>query len=97
MGLNNAGQVTGAAYTAGNLAVRAFLWNGTTVQDLGTLGGSSVGGGINNSGHVVGDSGGSAFLWDGTTMINLHTMLTNGAGWHLGEARGINDAGQMVG
>ena len=37
--INASGQVTGHADTAGG-AAHAFLWDGTTMLDLGTLGGS---------------------------------------------------------
>jgi len=32
--------VTGWATTAGDASSHAFLWNGSTMQDLGTLGGT---------------------------------------------------------
>ena len=52
--INDSGQVTGIAVTAGNEA-HAFLWDGTTMLDLGTLGGSfSRGVAINDSGQVTG-------------------------------------------
>ena len=38
--INDSGQVTGFADTADVLRPHAFLWDGTTMQDLGTLGGS---------------------------------------------------------
>ena len=59
--------------------VHAFLWDGTRMLDLGTLGGSSSQGvAINASGQVTGFAdgrwGGHAFLWDGTTMVDLGTL-----------------------
>ena len=63
------------------MASHAFLWDGTTMQDLGTLGGSYSGGlAINASGQVTGiattasDAVTHAFLWDGTTMQDLGTL-----------------------
>jgi probable HAF family extracellular repeat protein len=79
-------------------ARHAFLWDGTTLQDLGTLGGTFSGGSaINASGQVTGTSetmGGEshAFLWDGTTMQDLGTL---GGGRSSGDD--INDAGQVTG
>ena len=39
-GINDAGQVTGYAYLAGNSTEHAFLYSGGSLQDLGTLGGT---------------------------------------------------------
>ena len=53
--INDSGQVTGCADTAGDGTVHAFLWDGTTMLDLGTLGGTfSDGVAINASGQVTG-------------------------------------------
>src|SRR5579864_2292451 len=50
--MNQAGQITGISY---DLGVHAFLYSGTTLTDLGTLGGStSEGNWINSSGQIVG-------------------------------------------
>jgi hypothetical protein len=38
-----------------------------------------------------------ATLWQGGVPIDLNTRLVNGTGWHLIQARGINEAGQIVG
>lgn len=69
LAINNSGQVTGYAATAGN-ATHAFRWTASGgMQDLGTLGGTfSSGVAINNSGRVTGpaDTAGGAthaFLW----------------------------------
>ena len=68
--------MTGSSNTADG-ATHAFLWDGTRMQDLGTLGGtSSVGHAINDSGQVTGfadtaDGDPHAFLWDGTTMQQI--------------------------
>ena len=40
--INDSGQVTGTADTADGAADHAFLWDGTTMQDLGTLGGERL-------------------------------------------------------
>jgi probable HAF family extracellular repeat protein len=112
LGINAAGQVTGTSYVPGNNGpfppstgpTHAFLWNGATMQDLGTLpGGSasngSVGHGINDAGEVTGDSFTTtfgppdhAFLWNGTTLQDLGTL---GGRDSIGFA--INNAGEVTG
>ena len=58
----------------------AFLYNGLTMVNLGTLGGrSSFGTGINNRGEVTGasDNGAGlqhAFLYNGKTMLDLGVL-----------------------
>ena len=42
LGVNNAGQVVGYAYTAGDADYHAFLWSPFTgMLDIGTLGGTA--------------------------------------------------------
>ena len=55
-GINNAGQVTGYATTAGDAAAHAFLYSGGKMIDLGSLGGTSEGLALNNAGQVVGEA-----------------------------------------
>src|SRR5688572_21563339 len=54
--LNEAGQVVGYAYTAGNAGAHAFVWDSAGgMTDLGTLGGfESLPQAINEAGQVVG-------------------------------------------
>lgn len=110
MGINDNGQVVGGSYLTGNPTydagfpsespiTHAFLYDGTTMHDLGTLGGnSSTSYDINNNGQVVGASfitDGSAmhaFLYEGTTMEDLGTLGGSNS-W----AYGINNYGQVVG
>ncbi len=94
--INNAGQVAGYGFTSDG-ALHAMVWNGASVTDLGTLGGSfSMANGINDAGQIVGESltadGSShATLWNGTTTTDL------GASGTMSSARAINNAGQVVG
>lgn len=76
---NNRGWVTGNSVTADGYT-HAFLKDGSTLQDLGTLAGMdrSSGKDINNRGWVVGSSSNysyplnvTAFLYDGNTMLDL--------------------------
>lgn len=107
--INDNGWVTGRTSTSetinGHPISHAFLYDGNTMHDLGTLGvrsdgsGNSVGYGINASGHVVGSSyGGGAFLYKNNTMFNLCTLVDCvSAGWISLLANGINDNGDIVG
>lgn len=104
--INNAGQVVGYSYTAGNAATHAFLYQNGTMTDLGTLGGTfSFASDINDAGQVVGgaelaeDADGNiaqhAFLYQNGIMTDLGSLAT----WAFTEdwASGINDAGQVAG
>jgi probable HAF family extracellular repeat protein len=103
--VNNAGHVVGESGTGSNR--RAFLYDGS-MKNLGTLGGSYSGAyGINTAGQVVGQSWTStgatrAFRWTDTNTNGLADpgeMIDLGAlpGAASSHARGINDAGQVVG
>lgn len=98
-GINNAGQVVGSAYLAGDNATHAFLSAGNGLQDLGTLGGSySEARDVNNFGlvtgyaYITGDTGYDAFVYSGGSMHSLGTL-----GGNYSEGYAINDAGQVAG
>ena len=105
--LNNSGEAVGYSTTAAATTCpfssvdpncHAFLWDGTTMHDLGTLGGTfSAARGISANGAVVGWSTIAtgeyhAFFWDGTTMQDLGTL---GGPYSIAEA--VNGAGHVVG
>lgn len=91
-GINANGMITGAAQS------HAFVYNGGTTSDLGTLGGKySQGQGINTSGAVAGystlaDGTYRAFLYRNGRMVSLGTLGAN-----YSAAYALNDAGQVVG
>jgi probable HAF family extracellular repeat protein len=81
------------------VAAAAFLYDGTIMHDLGTLGGTNSSGyGINASGEVTGyawttgNADYHAFLYDGTSMHDLGTL---GGLRSLGYA--INASGEVAG
>jgi probable HAF family extracellular repeat protein len=119
-GINAKGQVTGFStkvvdQVVNGVVVRvvvepdhAFLYDGSVMKDLGTLGGStSYGYGINASGWVTGGSDTTlsgeqhAFLYNGTTMTDLGHIKkdSNGEAVPSGFSAGygINDNGWVTG
>ena len=102
-GINERGQVTGSACTAGDATSHAFISgpNGAPLADLGALGGTgSVGSGINASGQVTGffylagTNTSHAFITgpDGVGMADLGTL-----GGIDSNGLGINATGQVTG
>lgn len=104
--INNSGEIVGSASTDPNSAsggsTHAFLYNGTTTVDLGSLygpNGQSKAYAINDAGLVVGNtnsvSGAThAFLYNGTAMRDLGT-IGNSSG--TSTAYDINRSGLVVG
>jgi probable HAF family extracellular repeat protein len=98
MGINKYGQVTGT-YKLNTGYPRAFFWDGTSIRDIGDLGGGvSNGQGINSAGHITGFSiNGNgyarAFLWNGTTMTDIGAL----PGDLQSNGMAINDADHITG
>ncbi len=92
--INSNGWIIGE-YTSPTGENSAFLYKDTEMMEIGTLGGDLTDvDDINNYGQIVGSSrtlNGDlrAFIWDNGVMTNL--------GNNTIAARGINDAGQIVG
>jgi probable HAF family extracellular repeat protein len=107
-GINDAGQIAGAAYITGD-TYRAFRYTGTpgsggTMADLGALtAGQTLGYGINGSGQVAGTTYPSnapphAFRYSGTpgaggALVNLDP----GGTFFSSYGRAVNDAGHVAG
>ena len=100
--MNSSGQIAGWSVSGeGQWAWHAFLWDGTIIRDLGTLGGfQSYASAINSTGQVTGYSNTTttshsvrhAFLWDGSSMRDLGTL-----GGTNSEGTAINASGQVTG
>ncbi len=102
--INNAGKIVGTSSSL-SIDTHAFLFtDGAGMTDLGTLGGYvSSAFALDTAGNVVGaaqDGAGvmHAFVWSATLgMRDLNECVPVNSGWVLNEARGINDAGVIVG
>ena len=104
-GLNERGEVVGAAWESRLKRTLAFRWAKGKKRSLGVLerdavyrvdDGYSVAYDINRRGQIVGESGNEfrerAFLWDGRMRA-----LPPDSRWHSSAAFAINDAGEVVG
>lgn len=101
--LNEGGAIVGYVATPSG-QLRAFLFRGNVMQDLGALSGGtqSLAFALNNVGQIVGaaDTGRSglqAVLYRSGAVHNLNHLIPRESGWVLHAARGINDRGQIVG
>jgi probable HAF family extracellular repeat protein len=102
--VNSSGQAVGMSFTPTR---RAFLWDGTSLVDLGVLPKTdytnTVAYSLNDNGVAVGYSDGStaprhAVLFIRGAVRDLNELILPNSGWdYLFEARGINYLGQIVG
>lgn len=98
-GLNASGWISGESWTA-DRKMRAVLFDGAVLHDLGTLGGDfSSATRIGDAGHVIGRSNlvagtspSRAFVWYAGTMTDLGTL-----GGTYSVATAVNSVGQVVG
>ena len=109
-GINDSGQIAGFGRFSAATTNHAFLYDNTSLKDLGTLGGTiSAAYGLNTAGAVVGASQYSttvttglnsyhAFIYNGS-LIDLNTPANlAGSGFiSYNLAFGINDSGWIVG
>jgi probable HAF family extracellular repeat protein len=82
--LNDRGEVVGGMYVTGDQSYHPFLWNGHTLEDLGTLGGNFGNADWTNQAGAVagwsttpGDVVAHAFLWRHGTMVDLGVTKGN--------------------
>jgi len=94
-GINNAGQIAGTSYTAGQAAVHTVRWQlgNSASTDLGTGLAFSFGNAINNSGVIGGHENNQAARWSASNTKQLLPSL----GGSQGFVYGLNDAGLAVG
>jgi probable HAF family extracellular repeat protein len=102
--INGSGQITGIAYNKTGDAHAFITKPNGKLKDLGTLAGkfgTSWGFAINDAGVVVGQSTIAtgdyhAFVYDGKMRKDLNKLIPKNSGWVLYEARGINNAGEII-
>jgi probable HAF family extracellular repeat protein len=99
--VNNRGVVVGAAMPRNGHPLHAFIWDGTRMGDLGTLGGNNEATrafDVNDQSQVTGESPTAdghlhAFLWQRGVLQDLGVP----AGFTSSSGTGINIHGQVVG
>ena len=104
--IDSSGQIVGSVFVSTAILQEAFLYSGGKTTLLGVLPGQvkSEALAINDSAQVVGSSTGpgrrvtsTAVIFTASGPIDLNTLIPANSGWTLIVAKGINDAGQIVG
>lgn len=95
--INARGVATGVFRESASRIAHAYLWSGGKLRDLGPLGINGSVRAINNQGEIVGRTDSGAFLYSNGKLLELNSLIPPGSNWHLVEATGINDKGQIVG
>ena len=106
--INNVGQIVGSSgfmdKETYEITSKAFLYEAGVMNVLSVPSAESYGGDINDSGIVVGTmrawggpSNWHAYVFANGVATNLNSLIPSGSGLHLAFARGINNAGQIVG
>jgi probable HAF family extracellular repeat protein len=102
--VNNRNQIVGNSYSHILGTTRAVVYRRDGIGDLGALASYSVANALNDLGEVVGQSGTQsgdlhAFRTDVYTPqpVDLNTEIPSDSGWLLFDARGVNNAGQIIG
>jgi probable HAF family extracellular repeat protein len=104
--INDKGEVVGVSsgFATNRGVVRAVVWQGGVIRDLGTLGGlHSTANGLNARGEVIGwseigDQSTVAFLWQNGVMRDLGSLPGSTAQPGTGsQANALNETDQVVG
>lgn len=92
--INDAGSVIGTSYDTHVVNSRTItMWgSGQVIRVVPRW--SRFGYDLNDLGQAVGEY---AYLWENGVLVSLNSRIPTGSGWTLQEARGINNAGQIVG
>ena len=108
--INNAGHIVGWQSRQEDFWGRAFLYNGTTMINLGAIPGRAytIARGLNEIDTVVGtgfgywnngywtNSGYTAFIWRDGIIQNLNDRISASSGWFLSYGNGVNNDGRIV-